>query len=69
MSKKYGNACKRNFFKRLVREAFRELSSLLPQGIDVNVHPRPSQMAISKNILLSDFTLIIHAEPRTKKSS
>ena len=69
VSKKYGNACKRNYFKRLVRETFRELSSLLPQGLCVNVHPRQPQVAISKSILLSDFKLILHAEPRTKKSS
>ncbi len=38
-SKRYGNAPERNRFKRLVREAFRQNYSRLP-NIDLNVVPR-----------------------------
>jgi ribonuclease P protein component len=68
VSKKYGKAHLRNHFKRVVRESFRHLSSLLPQGMDVNVHPRLGCQEISKKNLIDDFKLILHAEPRTKKS-
>ena len=37
-SKRYGNACKRNRFKRLVREAFRKLD--LKENLDIVARPR-----------------------------
>jgi ribonuclease P protein component len=40
VTRKYGNACTRNRFKRMVREAFRLSYQHLPQGLDLVVRPR-----------------------------
>ena len=69
VSKKYGNACRRNRFKRVVREAFRHLAPFLPLGMEINVHPKTGCHELSKNILINDFNLILNAESRTKTSS
>lgn len=39
-SRHFGKAHKRNSFKRIVREAFRQCQHLLPEGLDINVKPR-----------------------------
>lgn len=40
-SRHYGNAVRRNRFKRIVREAFRLSQASLLKGLDLNVRPRP----------------------------
>ncbi|MCY3975286.1 MAG: ribonuclease P protein component [Simkaniaceae bacterium] len=39
VSKKWGKACKRNRFKRVVREGYGRIRALLPEHMLLNVHP------------------------------
>jgi ribonuclease P protein component len=43
VTRKFGDAVRRNRAKRVVREAFRQLPGLLPDGIDLVVIPKSAQ--------------------------
>jgi len=47
VSKRYGNAVKRNRFKRLVRESFRLFNSEIPNHLMLNIKPRKYASAAS----------------------
>lgn len=67
VSRKFGKAHQRNYFKRLVREAFRENQFLFPPNLEINVAPRPDLTAPTKKGILEDLS-IIYAQSSSKKS-
>ena len=58
-SKKYGNACDRNRFKRCAREAFREELSSLPPSLVIQIRPIFGRGSISTNVVLQDLKRLV----------
>lgn len=60
VSRKYGKAHDRNRFKRVVREAFRELLAELPSDLELNVSPRtPNGRELSTEAVLIELKCLI----------
>ncbi len=72
-SKRFGNACKRNRFKRITREAFRKLLPQMPRGLTLVVRPRKSALSADSCQIAEEMVSFLHdcldkPKSRTTKS-
>ncbi len=63
-TRRYGSACKRNRFKRIVREAFRLCSPQFLESFDILVRPRSLAVLATMSDVQNELLLFIDQETR-----
>ncbi|MEC7840454.1 MAG: ribonuclease P protein component [Chlamydiota bacterium] len=59
VTKKFGHSHVRNYFKRVVREAFRQCRGKLLSGFDFNVRPRSSGRYANTNDVIQELLSLV----------